>query len=212
MDTVHDLGGVQGFGSIPNTAEDDSKLFAEEWKARVWALAMIMMARLREDQTGWTLDWYRHVLERLPPDLYLRADYFEKWILAEIVTVIDEGVIGPEEIFKARAQEGSFAYRDPEAVSEVPAASGRFKPGDRVVAKRDTGAMHTRLARYVRGRAGVISHVIGPQPLPEDAAQGQKRMETSYVVSFPMSALWPEAGDSRDSLNIDMWDSYLEPA
>ena len=34
MDTIHDLGGRQGFGPIPNVAEDDSALFSDEWKAR----------------------------------------------------------------------------------------------------------------------------------------------------------------------------------
>ena len=78
MDTVHDLGGRQGFRPIPNVAEDDSALFSDEWKARTWAIAMMSMKKLTTDRTGWTLDWYRHVLERLPPDAYLGLDYFEK--------------------------------------------------------------------------------------------------------------------------------------
>ena len=89
MDTIHDLGGTEGFGPIPNQYDDDAVLFAEEWKARIWALAMLSMSKLSEEQTGWTLDWYRHVLERLPPHLYLQLDYFEKWILAMMVTSVD---------------------------------------------------------------------------------------------------------------------------
>ena len=72
--------------------------------------------------------------------------------------------------------------------------------------------MHTRLAGYVRGRPGVVDSVNGPQPLPDEKAVGTIRREQTYVVRFRMSDLWPEAGGSADSLQIDMWDSYLEPA
>ena len=49
---------------------------------------MMAMGKLSADKTGWTLDWYRHVLERLPPDAYLDLDYFEKWILAMMATSV----------------------------------------------------------------------------------------------------------------------------
>jgi len=52
----------------------------------------IALNKLTTDRTGWTLDWHRHVLERLPPDAYFGLDYFEKWILAMMVTSVDEGV------------------------------------------------------------------------------------------------------------------------
>jgi len=48
--------------------------------------------------------------------------------------------------------------------------------------------------------------------LPDEKAVGTIRREQTYVVRFRMSDLWPEAGDSADSLRIDMWDSYLEQA
>lgn len=212
MDTVHDLGGVQGFGPLRNAGEDDSNLFAEEWKGRLWAIAMMSMSKLGQDETGWTLDWYRHVLERLPPDFYLRADYFEKWTLAMMVTAIDEGVAEVAEFVEGHSQGQSFAYDSPKQVSEVAETTARFKAGDQVVAKRDVSAMHTRLAKYVRGRVGVIDHLIGLQALPDLSANGVLRREQTYVVRFPMSELWPEAAESRDSLMIDMWDSYLDPA
>ncbi|MGO7976243.1 hypothetical protein ACC705_35710, partial [Rhizobium ruizarguesonis] len=46
---------------------------------------------------------YRHVLERLPPDLYLRFDYFEKWILAMMVTAIDECIADLQEFVDGHA-------------------------------------------------------------------------------------------------------------
>lgn len=212
MDTIHDLGGRQGFGPIANTAEDDSELFSEEWKARIWAVAMMSMSKLSADGTGWTLDWYRHVLERLPQDAYLRLNYFEKWILAMMVTAVDEGVADVTEFILGRADGGQFNYEAPNPTKSAPAGTNRFRPGDKVIARRDTGSMHTRLTGYVRGRSGVVASVNGPQPLPDLSATGTVREEQTYVVSFRMAELWPEASDSEDSLNIDMWDSYLEPA
>lgn len=212
MDTVHDLGGTQGFGPIPNVTEDDSALFTDAWKARVWALAMISMDKLSQDETGWTLDWYRHVLERLPPDLYLRLDYFEKWILGMMATAVDEGVAEVSEFTGGRAAGKAFDYNDPAPLETISGATPRFKPGDGVICRRDVGSMHTRLVGYVRGRTGTVESVIGAQALPDEAAKGVIRKEQTYVVRFPMAALWPEAADSDDSLLIDMWDSYLEPA
>jgi len=212
MDTIHDIGGMEGFGPIPNIAEDDSALFAEEWKARIWAIAMMSMTKLHTDRTGWTLDWYRHMLERLPPDLYLRLNYFEKWILAMMATAVDEGVADVVEFAKGQSHDKGFKYIAPTPLKEVSAVTPRFKPGDRVVSRRDVSTMHTRLTRYIRGRAGIVESVIGLQPLPDESANGVIRKEPTYVVRFAMSELWPEAADSKDSLVIDMWDSYLEPA
>ncbi len=211
MDTVHDLGGRQGFGPIPNVAEDDSNLFLGAWKGRVWAIAMMSMDKLSGDRTGWTLDWYRHVLERLPPDLYLRLDYFEKWTLGMMATAIDEGIAEVAD-FAVGHTDAGFEYADPKPVRPMQDSGPRFEPGDAVVCRRDIGSMHTRLVGYVRGRPGVIDSVIGPQALPDDAAKGVIKKEQTYVVRFPMAALWPEAAESPDSLMIDMWDSYLEPA
>ena len=58
MDTIHDLGGREGFGPIPGINEDDSELFHEPWQARTWAICMMMFGRLQKDQTGW-VDYYR---------------------------------------------------------------------------------------------------------------------------------------------------------
>jgi len=212
MDTIHDLGGRQGFGPIPNTAEDDSALFSEEWKQRTWAIAMMSMGKLSADRAGWTLDWYRHVLERLPPDAYLHLNYFEKWILAMMATAVDEGIADVQEFVDGRVGHRGFEYAAPAPPRTAPARPARFKAGDKVVARRDIGTMHTRLTGYVRGRTGLVESVIGPQHLPDESASGTILEEQTYVVRFRMADLWPEASDRVDSLRIDLWDSYLEPA
>jgi nitrile hydratase subunit beta len=212
MDTIHDLGGKQGFGPVANQFDDDAVLFPEEWKARTWAIAMMSMSQLRQKQTGWTLDWYRHVLERLPPDLYLRFDYFEKWILAMMVTSVDENIAEVQDFVDGHAGSAKMKLKHMPPKKEGAQAAGRFKPGDKVVSKRDMGSMHTRLPAYVRGRSGTIESVIGPQHIPDHSATGKIRMEQTYVVRFEIKDLWPEAPNSRDALLIDMWDSYIDAA
>lgn len=212
MDTVHDLGGRQGFGPLPHVDQDDTSLFAEDWHGRVWATALMMMGKLSEDQTGWTLDWYRHVLERLPPDAYLQLNYFEKWILGVMATAIDEGVATAEDFAAGASDAQPFSYVGNRPLAEVDAPPARFKPGDAITTVAEVGSMHTRLTGYLRGRPGVIDSVIGPQPLPDLAAIGTLRNEETYIVRFRMADLWPEAAGSSDTLCVDLWDSYLEPA
>ncbi|MBY5832099.1 nitrile hydratase subunit beta [Rhizobium ruizarguesonis] len=211
MDTIHDLGGRQGFGPILHQFDDDDVMFPEEWKARLWAIAMMSMSKLSQEETGWTLDWYRHVLERLPPDLYLRFDYFEKWTLAMMVTAIDEGIADVQEFVDGHAGSAQMQLQHMPPQTESAATFDSFKPGDRVVAKRDSGSMHTRLPSYVRGRRGIVEGVTGPQPLPDRSATGRISIEQTYAVRFDMKELWPEAALSRDVLLIDMWESYLDP-
>ena len=47
MDTVHDIGGRQGFGPVRWQKDRDEKAFHEEWQGRGWALCMCMFAGWR---------------------------------------------------------------------------------------------------------------------------------------------------------------------
>jgi hypothetical protein len=52
---------------------------------------MFMFAKWRRDNNGWTLDWWRHVLERIDPADYLAMNYFDKWVQSCIAVLIDDG-------------------------------------------------------------------------------------------------------------------------
>ena len=211
MDTVHDLGGRQGFGPIPNTREDDSALFSEEWKARIWAIAMMSMTKLSADRTGWTLDWYRHVLERLGPADYLSMNYFEKWVQAMMTTVIDLGFADIEEFVEGRSHSVPPVH-DPKPLSASAGTEpALFHVGDEVVTKNSISAMHTRLPSYARGRKGVIEHYIGPEVLADASATGDLRIEHLYTVRFDSNVLWPEEKGRGASVHLDLWESYFEP-
>ena len=212
MDTVHDLGGREGFGPIRGREEDDSQLFHEPWQARTWAICMMMMGRLRKDQTGWTLDWYRHVLERIAPADYLSMNYFDKWVQATMVTLVDDGVAETEEFVEGHSRgESPQRVPTPLTASAEPSAA-RYAVGDAVVAKRSVSSMHTRLPGYVRGRKGMIECCIGPEIFADASASGDIRKEPLYTVRFEAAELWPEPEGQQASVQLDLWESYLEPA
>lgn len=87
----------------------------------------------------------------------------------------------------------------------------RFKVGDAVVARVINPAGHTRLPRYVRGRAGKIVKDHGVFVFPDVSAHGlPEKPQHVYAVAFTARALWGDDASPRDSLYVDMWDDYLE--
>ena len=89
----------------------------------------------------------------------------------------------------------------------------RFKPGDAVRARTIDPPGHTRLARYVRGKTGVVERDHGVFHLPDSRVAGEgDQPQHIYSVRFGARELWGPEAPAQDSLNIDLWDDYLEPA
>jgi hypothetical protein len=72
---VNDVGGQTGFGEI-NT-EDRELTFHADWEARVYALNTALLRR-----GIYNLDQFRDALEQMPPEEYLAASYYERWLAA----------------------------------------------------------------------------------------------------------------------------------
>jgi nitrile hydratase beta subunit len=89
----------------------------------------------------------------------------------------------------------------------------RFQPGEKVLARNIHPVTHTRLPRYVRGKQGVIERDHGVFVFPDSSAHGQgNKPQHVYSVRFAARELWGEQAHARDSLYIDLFDDYLEPA
>lgn len=89
----------------------------------------------------------------------------------------------------------------------------KLKAGDAVVARNINPAGHTRLPRYLRGKRGTVHKVHGVFGLPDSMAHGQgETPQNVYSVRFTARELWGAEASARDSLYIDMWDDYLDPA
>jgi nitrile hydratase len=211
MDTVHDLGGRQGFGPIRWQTDNDSQLFHEEWQARTWAICMMMFGQFRREQTGWTLDWHRHIIERTGPAEYLCMNYFDKWAQHMMATLIDEDIANLEEFLAGHAHRPSPPFVKRPATASREPDPPRFQVGDTVVTRRDITSMHTRLPGYARGRTGVIDREIGQEILADASAEGDIRKEQLYTVKFDSSELWPNQVGGQYAVRLDLWDSYLEP-
>lgn len=96
MSRVNDVGGMEGFGPLDTT--DDPEPFHADWEARVWALNVTLMA-----QGHYTVDEFRDAIERMPPQDYLAACYYERWCAAVCTLVVEKGLVGQAELAAALA-------------------------------------------------------------------------------------------------------------
>jgi len=83
MSRVHDMGGQTGFGPVP-VNDDGMPAFEADWEARVYALAAVLRQR-----GLFNSDELRDAIERLPPERYLEASYYERW-LGAVETLVEE--------------------------------------------------------------------------------------------------------------------------
>jgi nitrile hydratase len=209
MDGIHDLGGMRGFG--PVRIERDEPVFHEPWEGLAFALNALGIAVLK----AYNADEYRHAVERMDPAHYLTATYYERVLTGVATLLVEKGVVAHSEL-EARAR-GSFPLSRAVAgrpVSEVhPRPEARFAVGDRVVVRDIHPAGHTRAPRYVRGRRGVVVHVAPKFSFPDASAHGFANLAAhTYHVEFAAGELWAGGAGIRESVVVDLWDDYLEPA
>ncbi len=226
MNGVHDVGGMHGFGPIHR--EETGSVFHAPWEGRVRA----MMHALRHRHV-FNTDEMRRTIESLPPAQYLTSTYFERWLAALRMLLIEKGVFTAAEIdavFRQftqktprlqeleRRQNPDLAdailedIRHPRPTAHR-ASAPRYHPGDRVVAKTRHVKEHTRLPRYARGKRGVIHRVHGIYTFPDTFAHGRgENPQPVYSVCFAAQELWGDAGPPNHRVYIDLWESYLDPA
>ena len=72
---IHDLGGMHGFGGVEHDPREP--LFHADWERTVLAVQLTALG-----QRLYNLDELRHSIERMPPDEYLNATYYERWLAA----------------------------------------------------------------------------------------------------------------------------------
>jgi nitrile hydratase beta subunit len=218
MNGVHDLGGMHGFGAIVREANEP--LFHADWEARVCAFEEILCM----DQETFTLDAFRHGIERMAPADYLRSSYYERWLASIESNLIAEGIISRDElddrIDLLRQHPGALVHQSnaptpPPAASEPPATTPPaplFSAGDAVVTRNVHPTGHTRLPRYARGKRGVIERLHGAQTFPDTNAHGLgKQPQPLYTVRFTARELWGDSAEANETVSLNLWQSYLEP-
>lgn len=207
MNTVHDMGGSQGFG--PVVPEPDEPPFHHEWERRVFGMTLAMgAARL------WNLDQSRFARESLPPAQYLAGSYYEIW-LAGVTKLMDErGLLGatpaalPKVLTADRVPE---ALRNRRATRREPATPAVFRVGDAVRTRNLHPTTHTRLPRYCRDKPGTIAKVHGVHVFPDTHATGEgEHPQWVYAVRFEARDLWGEH-TTASAVYVDCFEPYLEP-
>jgi nitrile hydratase len=219
MNGVHDMGGEHGMGPIVREANEP--VFHEPWEGRVFALNRATAALGK-----WNIDAMRHSIERLPAVDYLRMSYYEKWLGGLITRLEESGLVTRAELESGRATSGSSKATPPLTADKVPAVVAqrgwfgrrvntppRFAVGQAVRAKKINPTNHTRLPRYARGNVGLVDCIHGAHVFPDGNAhfRGEKPQHL-YSVRFSARELWGEAAAERDTVYIDLWEDYLEPA
>jgi nitrile hydratase subunit beta len=218
MNGIHDLGGMTCFGPIKREAGEP--VFHEDWERRVFAMNIAALAFLGP------VDRARHAIERMDPVRYLTTSYYEHWLTGIETLMLDLGYATQAEIESGRAEmRKDTAHPPPNAAmiegmvrQGIPASreegrlTPRFAPGDEVRARNIEVTGHTRLPRYVRGKAGVIEAHHGSHVYPDTVAHDRgENAQPLYTVRFEAKALWGDNVERRDCVLIDLWEDYLEP-
>lgn len=223
LNGVHDIGGMDGFGTIHR--ETDEPVFHEAWESRVFGMSLT-----RAGLPPRTLDDGRHRLERLPPVQYLASSYYERWLARIDGALVEAGTLTREEIDERMRQ---FAEQpdlpvprrnDPALADGIvntlrigrPATrkvrqKPRFAVGEKIVTRNLNPPGHTRLPRYTRGKRGVIVAHHGAHVFPDSNAHGLgENPQHLYTVRIAMRELWGANAEPNESVLIDLWESYLE--
>jgi len=215
--SIHDMGGMHGFG--PVEPEADEPVFHAPWEGRVLAMQRAM------GHTGlWTIDGGRASLETLTPVSYLAASYYKRWFLGLERRAVAHGLVGEDEIAAGRSlrpgirlnrkmtAEDAKAGRWPSYERPAPGPA-RFKEGDLVRTANINPPTHTRLPRYARGKTGAVEAVRGVHVFPDSAAIGAgDNPQWLYTVVFSALELWGEEADPAVRVSIDAFEPYLAPA
>jgi nitrile hydratase len=220
MNGVHDLGGMHGFGPIER--EVDEPLFHADWEAHVLAVGDLAVER-----GYFNVDAFRHGIERMAPADYLRASYYERWLATIEDNLIENGLLTDGELDARIAFLGEHPGSEPPRAGgtasapavqpppsqALPPPAPRFAVGDAVVTRNVHPTGHTRLPRYARGKRGVIDRSYGPQTFPDTNAHGLgEQPQPLYCVRFEADELWGDSAEPGETVYLDLWDSYLEPA
>jgi len=228
MNGIHDMGGMQGAGPI--APEHDEPVFHEQWEKKVFAMQTAVSG-----QGLYSGAEFRHAIERMNWIHYLESSYYEHWLTAIETLLSEKGIISREEL-EARVKQ---VKEHPEVIANFPPSNGpdqlasrpekmvrqggsirreiatapRFKPGDKIAIRNINPGGHTRLPRYIRGKRGTIEKVHSSFNLPDTNAHGQgKNPQPVYTVRFDAREVWGEQAAVRDTIYVDLWESYLEPA
>jgi nitrile hydratase subunit beta len=215
MNSIHDLGCMDGFG--PVRPEPNEPTFHEAWEGRVHALQRAM------GYTGvWIIDQSRASIEALDPIKYLTYSYYKKWFTGLENRLQSHGLVDADELAAGRSLRPGKPLKRTMSSADVatmkrgdftrPAtAEPIFAPGDRVRTRNLNPVTHTRLPRYARDKIGTVEVIRGCHVYPDSVAVGGgEKPQWLYTVAFPARELWGDDADPSITVSIEAFEPYLE--
>lgn len=223
MNSVHDIGGTDGFGPVHEEANEP--VFHEPWEGRTFGMALLRAG----DPNQPNIDTSRHRLELLPPGQYINSTYFQRWLARLENSAVGAGTVTREEIdakiaeFAADPNLSMPRRENPELTDQIAAViragmpvtrkiakKPRFAIGDRIITRNLNPHGHTRMPRYTRNKHGVITAHHGAHVFPDTNAHGLgENPQHLYTVRISARELWGDAAEPNECVLIDLWESYL---
>ncbi|MEM7126676.1 MAG: nitrile hydratase subunit beta [Chloroflexota bacterium] len=220
MNSIHDMGGMDGFGPIPY--EKNEPVFHHEWEGR--AYAMVTQTRIKFPSG------IRKDIERMDPAHYLTSTYYEKWLHARIKALIDVNAITraefdewvaylqdnpdyavPQTENREHLTEVLSNIHDPHCHRKELDVSPAFQIGDEVYTQNMHPFGHTRLPRYARGKRGTVVNYYGIQECDDILSSGEvAHPQPLYSVCFDGQELWGDSAEANSLLYLDIWEMYLK--
>jgi nitrile hydratase len=217
------MGGMHGFGAIRR--EQDEPVFHADWEGKAVGIQVAL-----EAQGICSTDEHRFEIERIRPDRYLAATYYERWLIGTEAILVQHGIASADEL---AARRGRVADRPADPLPEHrdealgahidrliaqggtkrrPDADGpRFAVGDQVRGRNVHPAGHTRIPRYARGRTGTVVADYGAYAFADTLAAGAgEHPQHLYAVRFTGSELWGPDAEAGTVIHLDLFESYLE--
>lgn len=219
MNGIADMGGMHGFGPVRPT--DSYVPFNADWERRTLGITFSTLG-----DGFYNADEIRKTTESIAPARYLRMSYFERWLHTTEALLVQKKVISEADLAAGRAvaiesgRKPTITPKEADSILLIGAstrmkegAAPRFRAGDAVRARNINPEHHTRLPRYVRGKPGIVVKDNGIFSLPDSNSQGLGgKPQHVYAVRFRAADLWGESASPRDTLQLEMFDDYLEPA
>ncbi len=218
MNSIHDMGGMHGFG--PVAVEENEPVFHAAWERRAFAIGNLATAAF-----GNSVGQKRHAQERMGNALYLNSSYYERWMSAVEAMAVGLGAVIPEEL-----ADGRIGTRDVEPVYKLAPErvgsamrKGRITRRDQDIAPRYTVGEavrtvntsptgHTRLPRYARAKTGKIERDQGVFVFADSLGNGGgEAPQRVYSVRFEGLELWGPGSPPNQAVYLDLFESYLEP-
>lgn len=220
MDGIHDIGGMDGLGSVD--IEDD-EAFHDDWEKKIFGSTWTLLLG-----NNFNLDEFRFGIERMEPAHYLESPYWEHWLASVERLLVEKDVTTLDELFEVvddLDQKEISINRDAESedtphLAEVYEAEPEddldpaelsYSVGDEVTVRNLHPSKHTRCPGYVRNHRGTIDEIRGKYHIPDEYVKNQSTViEPVHSVRFSSQELWGDEYKDSEYMYVDLWERYLK--